>query len=90
LNLADLVENLPLGSSLSRIAGINNHGDMLGSDQNGGNFLLERVGATGPQSFAAPDGVRQSAAEARHGVPPAVAAARLRQLPPLKSGSILP
>ena len=29
LNLADLVENLPLGSSLGAIAGINNHGDMI-------------------------------------------------------------
>jgi len=97
LNLADLVENLPLGQSLGAIFDINNHGDMIGTGGffSGGNFLLERIDATGPQSFATPDGTTQSPAEGRgHGVPPAVAAALLRHLPPLKpplkSGSALP
>ena len=43
LNLADLVENLPAGQTLSYIFDINNHGDMLGSGEQG-SFLLERVG----------------------------------------------
>jgi hypothetical protein len=51
VNLADLVENLPSGQNLRYITGINNHGDMLGSGGQG-SFLLERIGATGPQSFA--------------------------------------
>jgi hypothetical protein len=45
LNLADLVENLPLGLNLSDILDINNHGDMIGRDfLGGGSFLLERTG----------------------------------------------
>lgn len=44
LNLADLVENLPVGQNLRYILDINNHGDMIGfGDQ--GDFLLERVDA---------------------------------------------
>jgi hypothetical protein len=46
LNLADLVENLPLGRNLSDILDINNHGDMIGIDIFGGVFLLERIGAS--------------------------------------------
>jgi len=41
LDLADLVENLPLGQNLGNTIGINNHGDMIGfGDQ--GSFLLVR------------------------------------------------
>jgi hypothetical protein len=46
LNLADLVENLPLGRNLSEIFGVNDHGDMIGSDFFWGFFLLERTGAS--------------------------------------------
>ena len=55
LNMDDLVENLPSGLNLSVIQGINNHGDMIGFDFfGGGDFLLERVDATGsPASVAA-------------------------------------
>jgi hypothetical protein len=48
LNLADLVENLPLGQNLSEILDINNHGDMIGWSVEGFSiqdvFLLERTG----------------------------------------------
>jgi hypothetical protein len=48
LNLADLVENLPLGLNLSLILDINNHGDMIGLDFfGGGSFLLEHIGGGG-------------------------------------------
>jgi len=45
LNLADLVENLPLGAKLSNINDINNKGDMIGfgcSEAGCFSFLLER------------------------------------------------
>jgi hypothetical protein len=42
VNLADLVENLPVGANLSRILDINNHGDMVGRGSHGA-FLLERI-----------------------------------------------
>lgn len=45
LNLADLVENLPVGLNPGFILDINNHGDMIGFDLFGsGVFLLERIG----------------------------------------------
>jgi hypothetical protein len=48
LNLADLVENIPPGLSLSNIRDINNHGDMIGLDLfAGGAFLLKRTGVSG-------------------------------------------
>jgi hypothetical protein len=46
LNLADLVENLPVGVNLSFILDINNHGDMIGLGSQGA-FLLERIGVRG-------------------------------------------
>lgn len=46
LNLADLVENLPsTAGPLWIINHVNNHGDMIGSGFDGGDFLLKRVGA---------------------------------------------
>lgn len=93
LNLASLVENLPSGARFSYIAAINNHGDMLGYDYSGSgsfSFLLQRIGATGPQSFSTPDETTRSpAAGRRHEIPPAMAAMLLRHLPPLKSDSAL-
>jgi hypothetical protein len=47
LNLADLVENLPSGQNLRYIFDLNNHGDVLGSGDQG-SFLLERVGGGAP------------------------------------------
>jgi hypothetical protein len=48
VNLADLVENLPVGLNLSTILDINNHGDMIGRSVQGfviqDWFLLERTG----------------------------------------------
>jgi hypothetical protein len=46
LNLADLVENLPSGQTLSCMFRVNNHGDMLGSGAQG-SFLLQRLGGGG-------------------------------------------
>jgi hypothetical protein len=46
LNLVDLVGNLPLGSKLSLITGLNNEGDMIGFNFSGVgsvNFLLKRI-----------------------------------------------
>ena len=47
LNLADLVENLPSGQNLRYIFDINNHGDMLGLDDQDRPFLLERTAVGG-------------------------------------------
>ena len=47
LNLADLVDNLPVGLKLWFVAGINNHGDMIGDGLQPSEFpafLLERIG----------------------------------------------
>jgi hypothetical protein len=54
-HLADLVDNLPSGLALSYIFDINNHGDMVGFDDQGGRFLLQRTGATGSASSRAAD-----------------------------------
>ncbi|WP_437278778.1 hypothetical protein WME90_47510 [Sorangium sp. So ce375] len=43
-NLADLTVDLPSETKLRTISGINNHGDMIGRNAQGGYFLLERVG----------------------------------------------
>lgn len=52
LNLADLIENLPVGQNLISIFGINNRGDLLGfGDQ--GSFLLERIDESGPKPSTA-------------------------------------
>jgi hypothetical protein len=95
LNLADLVENLPPEQDLSLIEQINNHGDMIGSGPQG-TFLLQRIDATEPQSFATPDGTSQLASgvkDERRAIPPAAAAMLRRYVQPLhelKSGSALP
>jgi hypothetical protein len=94
LNLAELVENLPLGGNLSFIQDINNGGDMIGFDFGGGIFLLKRIGATGLQSSATTDGTKQSPSGVKnrgHDIPMAAAttlrAMLRRHLPPLKSGT---
>jgi len=43
LNLADLVENLPVGQNLDSITAMNNRGNMIGSSSTD-DFLLERIG----------------------------------------------
>jgi len=100
LNLADLVENPPLGLCLSSIGDINNRGDMIGFDGCGissFSFLLQRISATGPQSFATPNGTTQSPSGMKNGgraIPKAAAIALRamlrRHLPPFKPGSALP
>src|SRR5262249_27393828 len=44
LNLADLVEDLPVGGDLAVISDMNERGSMIGSSSFGSSFLLERVG----------------------------------------------
>jgi len=43
LNLAELVDGLPTGIDLYFISDINERGDLIGFDLNGGAFILERV-----------------------------------------------
>jgi hypothetical protein len=98
LNLADLVENLPLGGNLSNIIGINNNGDMIGLGS-GGSFLLARIGADGAASSTLADTALASSlskGNGRQAIPPTVAAARatmrryMLPLHELKSGHALP
>jgi len=55
MNLVDLVDNLPTGLALSYIFDVNNHGDLLGFDDQGSRFLLQRTGATGSASSTGVD-----------------------------------
>jgi hypothetical protein len=94
LNLADLVENLPSGVNLSYIFDINNHGDMIGVDVYGGEYLLVRVDATesAPSTAAAP-APSLSKGNGQQAIPPATSAMLHRymsRLRPLKSGAALP
>lgn len=75
LNLADLVGNLPDGQDLSAIIDMNNHGDMIGFGSQG-DFLLQRIVATGPQAFATPKVKNKP-----HAIPPVIAAIRRRIMP---------
>jgi hypothetical protein len=96
LNLADLVENLPLGAKLSYIFGINNKGDMIGfnySGVGGFSFLLERLDKREQTSCLS----AATAALASSGltnkplvIPPAVAAILRSNIPQLKPGAALP
>jgi len=81
LNLADLVGNLPSGQNLSYIFDINNHGDMLGLDDQGGSFLLERTGAKGSAFSTAAYTAHTSSPGVENGrrAVPAVAAAMLHR-----------
>ena len=89
LNLADLVVNLPPGGKLYEILDINNHGDILGTNGFGADFLLQRIGATESPSVAA-----QQAPQKEWSAAAKATAARLRQyMRPthaLKSGPTLP
>ncbi|SIT38782.1 conserved exported hypothetical protein [Paraburkholderia piptadeniae] len=80
LNIADLVGNLPSGLNLGAIQGINNHGDMIGFDfYGGGDFLLQRVDASGSSSTMAANAAPNSSVRK---IPAATAAGWRRYMSP--------
>ena len=96
LNLADLVENLPLGAQLSYILDINNKGDMIGinfSGVGGFYFLLKRLDFAEPVSSLSAVAAALAASGMTNkplAIPPAVAAILRSKIPQLKSGAALP
>jgi hypothetical protein len=79
LNLADLIVNLPVGTDLFLITGLNNRGDMIGLSSGGSSFLLQRLDdeEASSRSFARP------VVQKTRAIPPVMAAIQRRLHPQL-------